>query len=68
MNKDDSVLSSTYPVDESVSKLNRSGSDVQSCHPFVEQLTIFHIWTHSLAWCRLLSSESLTSNSIKMTS
>ena len=46
------MLSSAYPVNESVSEVNCSGADGQvvSCHcylvifhSFVEQLTVFHI-------------------------
>ena len=49
--RDDTVLSSAYPVHGSASEVNRSGGDAQvvSCHrylvvfhPFVEQLTVFH--------------------------
>ena len=49
--QDDAMLSSTYPIHGSASKVNRSGGDAQvvSCHhyfvtfhPFVEQLTVFH--------------------------
>ena len=48
----DVVLSSTHPIHGSASKVNCSGADAQvtSCHrylvvfhPFVEQLTVFHI-------------------------
>ena len=50
--RDDMVLTSTYLVHRSASKMNRSGADVQavSCycylvifHPFVEQLTVLYI-------------------------
>ena len=50
--QDDAVLLSTYPIHGSVSKVNRSGSDVQviSCHlylaifhPFVEQLAVYQL-------------------------
>ena len=50
--RDNAVLSSAYPIYGSASEVNRSGADVHviSCHrylvvfhPFVEQLTIFHI-------------------------
>ena len=69
--RDAAVLSSAYPVHGSASKVNRSGADAQvvSCHrylvvfhPFIEQLTVFHISGLVLASSSIL--ESLTSTAM----
>ena len=65
--RDDAVLSSAYPIHGSASEVNRLGADAQvvSCHrylavfhPFIEQLTVFHISGLVLASSSIL--ESLT--------
>ena len=65
------MLSSAYPVHGSVSKVNCSGADAQvvSCHgylvvfhPFVEQLTIFHISELVQATFFILESSTLTAS------
>ena len=65
--QDDAVLFSAYPIHGSATEVNRLGADAQvvSCHcylavfhPFIEQLTVFHISGLVLASSSIL--ESLT--------